>query len=418
MFFLNRLFINKITWRDFLFFMMLAPLVFDFRSNEGSIFVILLGLISLISGILYILYKRNFNAKILLVISIFWIFIITSCLVGVVRGQELYSILAQIMPLVLFSNAALIYSDYFDINNSRSINIVLFLSVISAIWKLIFSIFYYGLDVENMRYQILSGSIILLYSYGIASFLISKKPFGAFVLLLSLGIVFASVTRSFILVFIVSTFIPIFFLNSSKYIISTLFRFSVVSLISVLLLSFILPDFTERWISRLIGLGEEKSGDITSLTRLAEIEGQIHYLKNDIWGLFFGFGIAAPTEWMGEGLATLITLLGPNFNTIGYSYGHNIYVGIIYVGGLLFGIPLISLLLLLPLLFYIKAKKYQKLMSVNEKFFLFFTFFSILGFSVYGLLGGTFGDRSMSIYYGIVFGLMLKFIFINFNKYK
>lgn len=412
---------KNITWQNLFLIMVLFSLIFDYRRAEGDAFgfVVVFGLINIIAGLLFIFNKRIFNTSFIKISIPFFLFAISSSIVGLVRGQELYAVLAQILPILIFTNVFLVCASY--ANNSEDLLKLMQLMVISglmaAVWKVFFAFSYYGLDMENVRYQILSGSTIILFVYGIASFIIKKSKYAMLSLFLSLGVVFISVTRTYILIFLIILLISslcVPFKNYGVILYKGLLTLFLIVL-SVVFLSTIQPSFEDRWVSRLFS-DDAGGSDLTSLTRIAEINGQIEFLKNDIWGTMFGFGIAANTYWSGDELNQILAILGSNFDTVGKSYGHNTYVGIWYVGGLIFGLPIIIILLLTPLLGLIKLKKYYSNIEQNEKFVAFFSICSVFGFVFYGLLGGTFGDRSMSLYYGISMGLLIRFIYLKISK--
>lgn len=409
LFFFHRLSINSI-----LFFLLFFTIIFDFRSSSdtSNLPVAILGITNFISGLILILKKNKIEKRIMIFLIPFWFFSIGSTFVGLLRGQEFFSVFAQIIPVLLFCNVALIvaiFSENFE-KLMRIVNISILSAIFSAIWKLFFSFYYYDLNIETVRYQIISGATILLFSYGASGFILQKQRMMFFSLLLSLGVVFISVTRTYILVFLISILLA-FFSLPLKLMFIKLRKF--INAIFVLFVLFILFYFTEpliveRWVARIFSSRETGGQDITSLTRIAEIKGQLEYLFNDILGFLFGFGISANTYWSGQELHEIISTLGVNFETVGYSYGHNLYVGSLYVGGVIFSIPMLFCILFTPLYgIYFFKKNYNKMESYHI-FILFFSICSVLGYLVYGMMAGLLGDRSIAFYYGIAFGLLIR----------
>lgn len=101
------------------------------------------------------------------------------------------------------------------------------------------------------------------------------------------------------------------------------------------------PEIAARWITRL-GSSDRIGFDLTGATRIAEATYQIQRLAQDSLGLFFGFGHAAETYFAGPAAKLVASVLGASgADYSGHGYGHNFYVGLVYVGGLLFGGPVI-----------------------------------------------------------------------------
>lgn len=406
---------KTITLKSLLLFGMLFTLVFDYRRSvaDSSSLVIFLSLINIFCSASLILILNSFKKKILYYSFPILLFIITSTISGIMRDQSIYSVFAQILPAVIFFQTVLVFSSIIQ-EQSESINIlklIVLSGVLSGIWKLIFTFSYSGLNLEDVRYQIISGATIMLFSYAVTCFIIEKRKYMWVALFLSLGVVFISVTRTYILVFAFSAFITALCLPSSR-LKSNLIKccFLVFALIfSLFILQLFFPSISERWIQRIFSYQSTGGEDITALTRIAEINGQIDFMKRDFLGFLFGFGIAAPTEWSGKEMAHLYTILGIDAESEGYSYGHNFYIGCMYVGGVFSGILLIFTLLYSPLKGLVKLKKYFNKLSQNERFLAVFSICAVLGYSAFGLLGGTLGDRVMSFYYGVVFGLLLAF---------
>lgn len=407
-------FTQKFSVNEILFFLLFFTIIFDFRSTSDSsnLPVAILGITNFISGLILILRKNKIEKRIMIFLIPFWFFSIGSTLVGLLRGQDFFSVFAQIIPVLLFCNIALIvaiFSENFE-KLMGILNLSILSAVISAIWKLFFSFYYYDLNIETVRYQIISGATILLFSYGASSFILQKQKMMFFSILLSLGVVFISVTRTYILVFLISMLLAFFslplnviFIKLRKFINAIFILFCLF-----ILFYFIEPLIIERWVARIFSSNDSGGEDITSLTRIAEMKGQLEYLSNDILGLFFGFGISANTYWSGQELHKIIYTLGVKFETVGYSYGHNLYVGSLYVGGVIFSTPMLLCILFTPLYgIYFLKKNYNK-MDKYHIFILFLSIFSVLGYLVYGMMAGLLGDRSIAFYYGIAFGLLIR----------
>lgn len=414
---------SKVNLENILFFCMMFSLIFDYRRSDvdSSSLVVILSLINVFCSSSLILLIKKFEKNVIYTLLPIWTFIFISISSGIMRDQSIYSVLAQILPAIIFLQAAFVCSSYvpYNSNSDNFLNIIALSAIFSGIWKFLFSFSYLDLNLEDVRYQIISGATILLFSYAITSFVIKKRKYMWLSLFLSLGVVFISVTRTYILVFLFSIFVTTLALPSSRlknHFFKGIFLL-IVLIFSIFLLQIFVPSVDDRWLERIFSYQSTGGEDLTTLTRIAEINGQIKYMKEDILGFIFGFGIAAPTEWSGIELTHIYALLGAGAESRGYSYGHNFYVGCIYVGGIIFGTLLIAILLYAPLKGQIKLKRVYYYLNDSERFLAMFSICAILGYSAFGLLGGTFGDRVMSFYYGIAFGLLVRFntAFINKN---
>lgn len=405
------------TWKNLFLLIFLFSLVFDYRRLDGDSlnFIVLLGGLSFFASLALLINIREFSKKSLYIYSFFMLFATSSCISGFLRGQEVYAILAQILPFLIFSNAFLISSNYTkdSFENLNILRIVIISGIFAACWKVFFAFSYYGLDIGSVRYQILSGATIMLFCYGIVSFFITKNKYYFISLILSLGLVLVSVTRTYIVIYIfvfLSCLMSLPYKNFAK----TIYKISVAFFFIILILWILItlnPVFEERWLSRLF-INEASGNDLTALTRISEAKGQLELMSNDIFGALFGFGISAKTYWSGQEVNEIINILGSKFDTSGYSYGHNLYIGILYVGGIIFGIPVIFILMFLPILALIKFKKLYGKLNVNQKNIGLFAICSAFGYLFYGFLAGTFGDRSMSLYYGLIFGFLVRFLYL------
>ena len=93
---------------------------------------------------------------------------------------------------------------------------------------------------------------------------------------------------------------------------------------------------------------------------------------------------------------------------VGHGYGHNFYVGLIYVGGLIFGLPVIISLFRVLLVRLSFARSRLSEMTLDDRFCLVWGLTAFAGYIGYGFLGGTFGDRAISMNAGVAVGLMLR----------
>lgn len=397
-----------------LFMMMLYFLVFDYRSNSevSKYFVMFGGLASLFSGLFLMLKLRYINKHALPLVSVSFIFLIVASFSGIIRGQEIYNIASMVIPLLLFIIALIVTSamNLKSINIQLLIKLIAIFALISVMFKLVFGFYYYDLNIENVRYQIISPSLILLFAYGMTSLLYKKQKWGNLALTLSFLVIFISVTRSYLIVFFAVT---VFFILSFK--LTYWFKhmnFWIKVLIFILFITifvyFFLPDVFNRWFIRLFSSVEEQGIDVTFYTRIAEAVYQINKLMESPINLLTGLGIAAETKFAPEFTKILSIVFSGDYEYTGMGYGHNTYIGIVFTGGVLFGglfiYYMISISLKNILFFRSLLKKNQELSDYY--FIIAWGGSAALGYCIYGFLGGTFGDRMASLSFGLAFGLI------------
>lgn len=403
--------------RDILLIGVLFTLTFDYRRAEGDTgsLVVIMGLSNLSCGAAFIVMQRFYNRNVIMFLLPFWIFALHASIVGIARGQVPIAVFSQAMPILVFAQAALVCASYpRSVEELRRLLTWIVVSgMAAASWKLIFALSYYGLTLETARYQVLSGATGLLFSYSLAAFLTGGRRFMWVTLVLSLGVVFVAVTRTYIFMFFAATCITL--LSLPVYVIvrraMRFIWFAVAAAVALMTVEIAIPELGARWTERLYHRSEV-GVDITALTRIAEAKGQIQRMQEDHFGLVFGFGMLGEMKWADEEVSTVQSITGGSGEEFGRGYGHNFYVGSIFVGGAVFGTLMLLTISAIPLRV---MRKLRRIFGDAEKEEVFLGAFSIAASACYfffGFLGGTLGDRSMSLYYGATIGLCLHFLFM------
>jgi hypothetical protein len=285
-----------------------------------------------------------------------------------------------------------------------AINIILATALIAAIIKLVLGFSYYDLDLETVRYQVISGSIPLVFAYGFAGMFSKGRKLAIFSLIMAVIIVVISVTRTYIIVFGVSSFVCLYFYSKTT---SRLFGVLVIVIVGAVLavaLTELVPEILGRWNYRLSDSGHDV--DLSAAYRLAETEFQLRRLWSDLTGLVFGFGHAAKSGLAGENVSVIANELGHRaikWSSIGY--GHNFYIGLIYVGGLVAGLPVV--VVLYRLLWKGLRQVRRTSASPVDRFLLIWAVSAFAGYLAIGMFAGIFGDRSMSFFFGVSAGMVL-----------
>lgn len=389
----------------------LALLIFDFRRAEGdsSSLVVVLGLGHLGLGVLLLVQAGKISRR-----SIQWmvpmmLFALASAVTGILREQPVYSVLSHLVPLLIFIVAVLVVSNLHNKVGRLLLPSIAFFALLSTAWKLGFGFTYTGLDLETIRYQIISGALPLLFAYGTTGLLVERRKWTAIAIGLSILVVVLSVTRTYIVVFAVTTCAAILAMPLSALGKATRrgLILAFLGVAALIVVGLVFPEAIERWTSRM-GSSERFGFDLTGATRLAEAAYQFQKMGEDTLGLFFGFGQGTETRFGGSAAQLVQSVLGNRtFEWRGHGYGHISYVGLVYVGGLVFGLPVIGVfILLLSRAILISRQAWQK-MTVETRFTTIWGISSYAGYLSYGAFGAPWGDRTFSLYFGISVALIL-----------
>ena len=391
-----------------LYIIFLYPLIFDFRTTQGStkILVYMISVSFLIGSILIISNYKTINKKAFYFTLPFIIFLLFGITRSLIESHSISLIFSSALPMVFFILSVVIAS---SINIQDEKNVLNFIYIIviflisAAIFKFIFSFYYYGVDLSTVRYQIISAGLPLLFSYGLTSFLFQKQHFGIVALFIPIIVVLVSITRTYILVYLAIFFYSIFTISLKKTFRKYLFLL-IILLIVLVILYFFIPEVYNRWIVRLFTGIEDKGGiDVTFITRIAESKYQIDTLFSSLQNILFGLGIAAKTAFSSEyrDLLNLVYKDYTEFHSIGY--GHNVYVGILFISGLPIGLYMIYKLIVEPL--KIRKEFLKKRKKTLANFIILWGGSASFGYLIYGFFGGTFGDRFGAVAYGLSFGI-------------
>lgn len=404
----------KIRYKFLLLVLTLATIAPDFRraENDQGLLIIVLGLMNVFFGLMLIFDLRKVRRHTLLAVLPVLLFLGASLISGILNDQAVRRVLSNGFPLVNFAVALVAFAEFSrnEKEASELIQALLFGAVASVVFKLMFAFSYYNLSLEDARYQVLSGAIPLLFSYSVAGLILGRTRFALMSLALVFSAVFISVTRTYLLVFAVAYAAVLVSLPLSG-MIRSLKRVGLYLALVVLgsvVIFFSMPEVLDRWLSRL-GAESKFGFDLTAATRIAEAHFQVQELGRNTLHLLFGFGQGAETRMSGYSAQLVQSVLGTDAVTWqGSGYGHNLYVGMFYVGGVIFGAILFSFLVYIAGYGLIGAKKAcSRGGSSRQQFLAVWGFSSFCGYLTFALLSGTLGNRSYSFFFGVSAGLIL-----------
>lgn len=399
----------KFSARHALVTLALALMVFDFRraSGDGGTLPVLITVAALASMTPIFFLKPGLPKLPIMAILPAAIYLVSSIFAGLFESREAYPVIAASIPLVLFitSSIAIASAAFYGGDHDKLLNTIIAFSVASLVWKLFFGFIYHGLSTETVRYQIISGAMPLVFAYGVVAILTGGRRWMTFALLLPLLVVILSITRTYLLVFVMITFAALICMPLSKIkaiaVRTTLLFVLLAGMVSIAYL--VIPEFFDRWIDR-FSLTSQHGFDLTWSTRMAEAYSQYEQMAASRMRMLFGSGPAAETYYGGVWGQQIFGLLGwDGMGGIG-GYGHNFYFGALFVGGVLFGTLFLAMILFWPLAGLRWSKRAIK--SEKPHFALLWGSTAAVGYCAYGAFGGLFIDRAMCFYFGIAFGLI------------
>lgn len=383
----------------------------DFRSEEGAYFDEILSLLACIFSACYILVQKRLPIYVFRWLMPFALFIIFGSMRGLVGDQTLMELIVSLLPMLIFFVSTIVFAVLANREDRLFLlKLVCWVSVIAAI--IVFTRTYIininDLDQENIRWRMLHLSLIVIFAYGLCGMLYMKVYLFRFCLALSISVVFLSLTRTFLVCFIIMWLLALFTLPGRDKLRTMAISFGFILVCSSLL--YMNLETTSFWGARLVTLSLTEV-DLTIATRLAEVQHQISLLTATPINLLFGLGFGAESGYKGVFADIIYARLGEgSIEDKGINgFGHNMYFGFVYVGGI-FGLMCLYRLITLfhASVKIFKNNKALNRVGTNELFFI--CMLSLGGILTYGLAAGIFNVRSMSFITGMTCGLLLSFV--------
>ena len=391
----------------FLFLSLFLPiLIYNRTLYDTSLFTAYIAIISLLIIFVNIILIKKIDYTLIKYIVPFFLLYIAGMTTTIFRGSdELVNIFNRSMPVLFFCAGYILITSYnlLGNNNKYIIKLFFYLSILSTAYTLIFAINYYGFTLVEARYQVLPNTINFLISFFFASYILSIKKFNGYLcLLFFITVVLISATRTYLLVGIIVLFISILFKNKLDLVKTFFTFFSIAFIVGIILFIFkdnlLIVSFYERII-----LYQSLGYDPTTAGRLFEMSKQLDMLTNEISGFLFGYGFTHPIDVVGFGYDVRGNISAART----HGYGHNLYVGLLFVPGVLVGLScvyvLISSLVSIKFLF-IKNLISSNNIDSDEKFVKIFFYLSFLFFLLQNIFGVTLGSKPGSLYFGICLG--------------
>jgi len=268
--------------------------------------------------------------------------------IALLRGVAPFHYLRIIFPYLLLGEGLII--GYFllaerEENAIRMFRAIFYSSAISSVVFLIKGLTM-GRSMEELRYFIISPLLIVLFSFAIFRLMFEGVRSGWMnyaALALAMGIMFLSVTRTFLLCLLTviaaavySVIRPPGWLGSKlrKRLIVQMFRAAVVMPLVAVGLIIVFPNIVRTWTDRSSLIG---SSDPTGLARIAEAAWEMEAMTSDASHFVLGSGIGSDHENDERYLIGVVATKEESLTQHVYFPGHIVWPYELYASGILMG---------------------------------------------------------------------------------
>jgi hypothetical protein len=349
----------KISRNTALLALFILPLAFDFKGAEGG-GITQIGLAALTIG----MWARLFfaNGRMIAPVGKLWrlaflalLVTLAGSVVSFLISDALLGNYARVfMPWLLLAMGFSVALRKTFTGNIEQINSLMYVGCgLSVIFTVFIGFTQTGLGFEEIRYQILSPVLLSFEAILLHQLLVERqRTVGAvFALIGCLAVQLFSVTRSSLLGFALILLAALWLSSTSisRFTRNTFTYSSGLAVIGVGAMIFavtLYPELYDRWFARVFN-AREVGVDITTVTRIAEIEEQLALWSQDITSILFGKGYGAEYSWSSEYFQELSAAF--RISDLAYDNyfdaGHNFWVYSLFAGGLFFGTALPTLIL-------------------------------------------------------------------------
>jgi hypothetical protein len=323
---------------------------------------------------------------------------------------ELFNYLRTGLPYFLLAVGFFIGARVVRGGHGQSLcSIVLVSTSVSVVFTLVFKLSLTGWDISNSRYEIMSSAILPLHALLIHSIIVERLKSWTYYAMFSFAIAvqLLSVTRSALLA-TGMLLITAIWMGSPSLVafFRTLGGRSLVGILAAcvgaLILGKIAPELSDRWLQRLFGSYETFGVDITTVTRIAEVDQQLELWAETPFTWAFGRGFGAEYTWHIDYFVLLSQVLSPQELALVHTFGgHNFWAYSLFSGGVVSGfwLPLAFLVSVVLLMHKVRRKA-----DSNAAY----TLASRANLVLVAFLLSTIGGNPLSFRYaGLLYGLFL-----------
>lgn len=394
-------------WPQFYALMLLAWM-FDFRSQgEGAGFAIQsLMLAAFVFGLMmFVIGDTRQHRKVhglFALITASVLYLVIGFISGLFNNQTYYAVMRNGLSVFIYAMVSLATARLVLRTNAATLRNMLgvFCFGYAVMFYIYETISPSGVDVSNVRFQIIGTSSIAALGYVILAAIFRLKRLEMATAAVNAVLLLISVTRSFLLAGLLQL-LPVLIEFRRALSPRMLLTGGLLAGAGAVTLAFATDQVT-RWQDRLFGRGVSGTEYVTAYTRISEIEFMTNHWLATPTTIMFGNGFAARTLYYypPETGAPPESMIG---------FGHNQYVSILFTGGVLGGLPLILLQLyhgFLAFRFLGRVARDNRLRS-DAIFLGAWGATIVLGMLATNLFSSSFGLRGISAWYGIGTGLLL-----------
>lgn len=338
-------------------------------------------------------------------------FTMGSVLVGFLAQQDIYPLFTAVIPLAFFMMGAIcvVKLKHSGVPLIDIIQVALVTALAATLLRPFFYLYVQGGDVDTGRWQFLSNAMPIAVSYCVVRLFAGFKIKHIMIAAGVATVTMLSLTRTALLYPVAQmVFVA---LSKPKLLVRPQFITSVLLLAIAVpmglgIVSTVKPELMDKWYTRLIGDRAEHGVDITALGRSSERTYQLDKFKTSWSSTLIGHGLAAEIHQSGEAAAQLAMILGEVsvYDYAARGFGHNMPVSLLYLGGIVFSLPVFILLFCSLVWAYLILWRTPVAAFIEQPLLLLIPF-SAVAYMICGNLGILLGDRCGGGFYGIVLGL-------------
>lgn len=417
-------FSKKVNTEYLLVFIFIFSFAFDFKGDIGGSAIQYLMATANMGAFLLLgmRYRFSIHKRFLFILSAWIFFLVIGSLGAVNSGMSFNQYIRTIYPFILFFEGLIVVQWFSEkpLAIFKLIDAMIFSSVVSFVFIFMYGVYFTGLSLEKIRYQILSPlTPFLIIILGVDFFITGKKTFKLFFLtLLVMGAVTISATRGILLsACLVGILVLLaWVIKSIKTIKMTIPRHWLLgsllvvffATVGIFLVWSFFPSLIDKFINRLFG----PANMVTVWYRLAAVVGQWEQLLEQPITWFIGSGFGQSYYWSKIYIPHVLPYTSPVGLEIGFytakSFpGEFMWMPFLYYGGFLGGGLVIIILL------WGAMRSFRTLINLMQRKTQFlstlrYRWISILGFFIFlaqGITANPFIIRQASLWFGILFGL-------------
>ena len=253
---------------------------------------------------------------------------------GLIAGQPVYAVFRNGLAVFVYSTGTYATARMVIGANPARLRLLLALACLGyALSGLLITLLLRGgIDFSHVRFQIVGASVFAALGYLALLVVFRLSRVELVTMALNFVLVFLSVTRTFLLAAAVQL-LPA--LRNARRAFGPRMLVFLVVVIAILLGAFAFGEAgLERWADRITNQSSVSGSNATWETRLSEWQFMWDAFLGSVQAMLFGNGLAAETVYW------IPREIGGGFDT-SIGYGHNQYISLLFIAGLVGGLPLI-----------------------------------------------------------------------------